>query len=404
MSVGPLPSGKFRVQIRHQGHPRFDAVFPTLEAARAAEAAELARRAQVAPLGVRMSFTAAAAEYLDSDMYLSKKPNTRRAERQLLVPAVAAIGIHTLEHLASNKSVFVKYKKERLRTTNPKTGKLVTEQKLRVELCAMSSVFLWAMENGYLLTNPLAGIPRGKSAQTSRRLLPSESTHLKLLAERGSNEDDRQIARFLLIQLELVCRPGELAEVLLSDIDLHERDVTFRDTKNGTDRLAHIPVPAVDLIAEQQVYAAAHGGPYLFSTMSRKGEREYVKYNYSWQIRRFKKLGYLAKDFFAHCIRSEGITRGFESGVSPTIMLKMSGHKSLISLERYKKKVSISNEARDVIDEHATKMQLEADAHVNNQLPPKFTLARAQHQFAALPPEIQEQFKASLLSSTLPSK
>lgn len=395
MSISQLPSGSYRVQIRQKGKPRFDVVRSTLEVAQAEEAAEFARRASAVPAGARMTLADAAAAYLESSMYEEKKPTTRRQERQLLVPVVAGMGSHTLEHIANNRSLVVAYRDARRKTISERTKRKIGEGKVRVEICALSSIFLWAVENGYFPFNPIVGIRRGKSPETERRLSPTESTTLKLIAERGKREDDKQIARFLLIQLELICRPGELAQVLLSDIDLSESDTRFRDTKNGTDRLAHVPPAAVSLIAEQQVYAAIHGGPYLFSTVGRDGQ--HVAYNYAWQIRRFKKLRYLGKDFVAHCIRSEGVTRGFEAGIPATILLLMTGHKSLVSVERYKKKTVMADSARDAIDQHSREMLLAADAHVNTQLPPNLTLARAQHMFAALPPDIQRQFLASHL-------
>jgi integrase len=392
MSISQLPSGSWRTQLRQKHYPRFDEVHPTRDAAEAAEAAELARRRGTETAGPRMPLRDAIARYSTSTALLDRRPATIRSYTRALAEVSAALGEYSLDHLARNVSLITDYRDKRRNSISPRTGKKLGKDAVRIELSALSQVFAWTIETKLFTHNPLTGVKRARGPVTRRRLEPDESVNLKLLAERAKLPQHRTIARFLLIQLELYCRPGELSNLLKADVRLADRDCILRDTKNGETRTVYISSAAADLIAAQLVEAEVAGSPYLFHTLNKNGE--FMPYNYAWPIRQLKKLKYLGSSFKAHVVRKEAISRGLESHVELATIQMQSGHRTFQGIENYRVNLSMSDESREKLEISSAKHLLEADADVNNQLPPKLSLARARHLFAALPPEVQKEFLA----------
>lgn len=394
MSIHPLPSGSWRTQLRHKHFPYFQGVFPTREAAQAAEDAELARRQGTLSDGPKMPLRDAIKRYQESSVFLDKKPTTIRGYNRALAEVSAALGEYTLEYLGQRVGVITDYRDKRRRSISARTKKPVGPDAVRIELAALSQVFCWCLENKIFTHNPLAGVKRSKGKKRERRLESDESVNLKLLEERAKSPQYRTAARFLLIQLELFCRPGELAALPVTDIHLAERDVVFRETKNGEARTVHLTPAAVELIAAQLVEAARLDSPLLFHTRSHGGD--HVAYNYAWPLRKLREDGYVNKDFVAHVMRKESISRGLESDMSPATVQLMTGQKSLQAVEAYKVALRMSDSTRDRVDQHSNSQLLEADADLNNQLPQKLALARAKRTLAALPPDVYKQLLSDL--------
>lgn len=393
MSISQLPSGSWRTQLRRQHFPIFDEVHPTREAAVAAEDAELAQRRGTTAAGPRMPLRDAIVSYQDSSTYIDLAPATVRGYNRAFVVLAQELGDYTLEFISSNLGVVTKFRARRRRTISTRTGKPLGADTVRIELAALSQVFAFCVEDGIFTHNPILGIVRKRGKKRERRLESDESVNLKLLAERATSEQHKLIARFLLTQLELYCRPGELAALRVADVRLAERDCIFRNTKNGHSRTVHMSPAAVELISAQLVESAVANSPYLFFTLNREGK--HVPFNYAWPLKQLRTLKYVGGDFVAHAMRKEAVSSALESNMpAPTVQL-MTGHQSLQALEEYKVKLRMSDNSRDAIDEHSNRQLLESDADLNNQLPPQLALARFQHAFAALPPDVQQQFLAA---------
>jgi integrase len=398
LSISPLPSGKWRTQLRHKNFPRFDEVHPTREVAEAAEAAELARRRGTVSEGPNMLLRDAIAGYKRSEHFIEKAPRTKRSYSHALDEVSKGLGEYTLGYLGGKVSVITGYRDSRRSVISERTGKPLGADAVRIELSALSQVFSWAIEAQLFTHNPVRLIQRKRGAKRKRRLHPDELNNLKMLSKSGIVPEHRTYARFLMIQLELYCRPGELAKVLVSDIDLAERNCIFRDTKNGEDRNVYISDAAAELLAEQLVQAAVSNSPYLFHTVSRTGKL--VEFNYAWWHKQFRKFKFVGPGFVPHVMRKESISSALESSMSvPTVKL-MTGHKSMKAVEDYAIELEMSDYAKDIVEQHSKRQLLESDADLNNQLPPAVALARAKQTIAALPTELQKKLVAEL-SATL---
>lgn len=399
MSIVQLPSGSWRTQLRQQGFPRFDQVHPTKEAAEAAEAAEKARRRGIVSEGPNMLLRDAIAGYTRSEQFLELAPRTKRSYTHALDQVSNALGEYTLGYLGDRVSVISGYRDQRRTTKSARTGRPLGADAVRIELSALSQVFQWAIEGRIFTHNPLLTIRRKRGPKRKVRLHMFELNNLKRVIERGSVPEHRTYARFLLLQLQLYCRPGELAQVRLADIEEWNRNCIFRDTKNGLDRNVYISDAALELLNEQIQIAIAAESTYLFHTVSKSGQ--HVPYNYAWWHKQFKKIGFVGEKFVPHVMRKEAISSALESSVpTPTIQL-MTGHRSIKSVEEYAVDLEMSEYSKGLVEQHSHRRLLRGDFDKYNR--PQVALDKAKASFSALTPELRAQLLAELQANP-PSK
>jgi integrase len=375
MSIQELKNGTFRVQLRHKGFKPFDKVFKTKGDAVAAEKAELDRRNGVGQQdGVTMKLRAAADRYLDSVLFSDKKEKTQYEERRNLIPVLEHLGDYTLLQIAKNLSLVTQYRDMRRKTISERTKKRIGAAKVRCELAALSSIYLWAVDGMMFPANPLIGIARGSSPQRKRRYEGNEETTLILLTQKAKDPWAKEVARYLLTQLEIGCRNGELADVNLDDIDMLGRELKFRDTKNGTDRTVYLTDVALQLVGDQYVLASANGQQRLYCSYTRSGKERH--YNYRTWVDKLKEGGLLKKDFIPYAGRKEFVSRGMENDISLPSLQQMTGHKSLQAIQRYQVDIKTTEKTKAVFEEHSEEQQIRA----------------AERTIAALPPHLRDLF------------
>ncbi|MTD33409.1 tyrosine-type recombinase/integrase [Paludibacterium denitrificans] len=153
------------------------------------------------------------------------------------------------------------------------------------------------------------------------------------------------------------CRPGELKELRKEDLRLEKRELTFRDTKNGTYRNVHITSDAAQMLYLQLV-DTPDDSAFVFCTRARTGA--WVPYNYSYGVKLLRKESVVAPDFRMHAGRREFISRAIESNVPYATIRKQTGHKSTQALEIYDEGLSTAPEIRAELDRLADKVQQES--------------------------------------------
>jgi integrase len=384
-----LPNGKFRVQIRVKGHPRIDQVFDTKKAATAFEREERERLDKNAPLHtLEMTFREAWKAYRGSLLFQAKRPSTRRTEESRIERALAALGDYSLaqlvdgqviarfrDELGSERVQVLVRRRSPAEAARPKPqggrGKKVVRPLVpghrrdgrpdgtlsndaqRLVLAAVSSVMLWAVEQRIMVYNPVRGLKKPKPRQRDRRMERDEELNIFTLAE-SALEADRPVnraARFVALQRELGCRPGELSALRNDDIDLCTQAVRFRDTKNGSTRIVHMVRKASNLIGIQQAQHVVQDGdsPYLFTSRSRVDGRP-VPFSYTAAIKLLRRRKIVDTDFHAHAARREFASGAFEVGLPIEDIRKQTGHKSVKALEVYNKSDGLHPETRQRID------------------------------------------------------
>lgn len=352
MTVSRLPSGKWRVQIRRKTL-QLDEIFETEEAAKAAEADALERHEQ-AGQGLRLKDLWE--RYTQSRMFEEKSENTQKTERCHIKPVLESLGNYTMPELAEAPETIDDYLDTRRRVVSPRTGRKLSNTTLRLEVAALSAVVAFAKQRRIVRANFVVGISRPAATRRKRRFSDTEQGKLALLA-RHSDISLAKPSRFLLLVRHLGCRPGELAALLVSDIRLDRRELTFRDTKNGTDRNVHIVSEAATLI-NLQLADNPEESPYLFGVWSRE-KKEYVPYWYINGINHLKEEGHLPPDMHAHAGRREFISRAIEASVPLMTIKKQTGHKSTQAVDIYDDGLSTAREVRETWDKLDKTVQAE---------------------------------------------
>lgn len=359
MPLIQLTNGRWRVQIRRKGLPKFDKVFATREEAERAEQEQL----DLVKRGFRpatLTLNELWSRYKDSLDFKQKAANTRRTELGRIQPVLDALGGYALEHLEASPGLIYDFIDKRAKYVSDRTGQALSSTSIRLEIAALSAVCLWAKKRRIIRENFVRFISRPGRAERKRRVAPVEQAAL----DDASDSDNAQIAegaRFIRLLRHLGCRPGELASLRCADVNLPTKTVVFRATKyRKEDRSVHVTDDAAECIAEQIHYinATAPRSPFLFPT-ERRGKSDappderWGPFNYAWRIKLLRKAGVVGKDFHAHATRREYVSRAIEDGIPYSVIRKVTGHHSTAAIEIYDRGLSTSPEIRAAIDRHA---------------------------------------------------
>lgn len=242
MSVIPLPSGKYRVQIRRKSL-QLDEVFSTEAEAKEVEARVLSKHTKADGLTLARLWEM----YVNSSQFDDKSEQTKATERSRIKPVLGKLGGYALGELEANIYIIYEYIDARRKVTSQRTGKRLSNSSVRLEIAALSAVVEFAKKRQMLRANFVTGISRPTASKRKRRVSPKEQGQLQIYA-RNSDLRFAQIARFLLLIRHLGCRPGELKALRVSSVNLDRRELTFFETKNGKDRCVHVTSDAAQLL------------------------------------------------------------------------------------------------------------------------------------------------------------
>lgn len=352
MSVVQLASGKWRLQIRRKTL-KVDELYAT-----EAEAREVEQRLLNANVDVSNGMTLRSLweRYAGSQMFEEKAENTQRTERTHIKPVLDALGDCTPADLEADVGAIYDYMEGRRKVVSKRTGRKLSNTTRRLEVAALSALIAYAKQRRLVRENFVSNISRPTQAKRKRRVDPVEQGKLALFA-RNSDPDIAKASRFLLLIRHLGCRPGELADLLLADVDLDARQLLFRDTKNKTDRRVHITRDAATLL-HLQFPDVPEGCPYVFFTWSRF-KQAYVPYNYCTGVRKLKAFEVIGADMHAHAGRREFVSRAVEAGVPLLTIKKQTGHKSTQALEIYDEGLTTAPEVCAALDALAATVEKE---------------------------------------------
>ncbi|MGJ7916757.1 hypothetical protein ACI48D_14945 [Massilia sp. LXY-6] len=149
MPVSQLPSGKYRVQIRRKGYPKYDKVFATRHEAEDAEASIRGEQKAVeAPTDVTLA--ECWAKYRQSQSFLQKAPKTRTTEAGRIQPVLAELGAYSLINLQNAPALIYDYIDKRSSTISPRTKKKLSTTSVRLqgvdEMNDVGVACYWGME------------------------------------------------------------------------------------------------------------------------------------------------------------------------------------------------------------------------------------------------------------------
>ncbi|EAP9506979.1 site-specific integrase [Salmonella enterica] len=212
------------------------------------------------------------------------------------------------------------YRDERLAQVNPRTGKPISGDTVRLELALLSVLYnLAKVEWGTCRANPVAGVRRPKSSPgRDRRLTSSEERRLSRYFQAHSAE----LYTIFHLALETGMRQGEILSLRWEHTDLQHGVAHLPVTKNGSVRDVPLSRRARQLL--QQLPVQLSGPVFHYKSSGFKSA-----WRAALQSLKIENLHF-------HDLRHEAISRQFELGTLNVMeVAAISGHKSLNMLKRY---------------------------------------------------------------------
>lgn len=216
------------------------------------------------------------------------------------------------------------YKSERLKKVKPST--------CNIDIATLKASFNIGLKFGWVLHNPVKGIPKLKIPQ-KEKLCMSDEEVAKLLSEVKEYPLMRNI---ILFGLYTGCRMKEITNLQWKDIDLKDRIIQIRNkedfnTKTGKSRLIPISDKLYStinqIITENGNIINFHDpDSYIFSKENNiRFTNSSVTHMFKYYIRKAR----LPEKFHFHCLRHTFITNCIKRGISINYVQALAGHSEL---------------------------------------------------------------------------
>ncbi|EAB7739676.1 site-specific integrase [Salmonella enterica] len=212
------------------------------------------------------------------------------------------------------------YRDDRLAQVNPRTGKPISGDTVRLEMALLSVLYnLAKVEWGTCRANPVESVRRPKSSPgRDRRLTSSEERRLS----RYFQVRNAELYTIFHLALETGMRQGEILSLRWEHIDLQHGVAHLPVTKNGSVRDVPLSRRARQLL--QQLPVQLSGPVFHYKSSGFKSA-----WRAALQSLKIESLHF-------HDLRHEAISRLFELGTLNVMeVAAISGHKSLNMLKRY---------------------------------------------------------------------
>lgn len=196
------------------------------------------------------------------------------------------------------------------------------------ELAALSHLFSKAIEWGWIDRRP-ATIKRFKEEQG--RITYLSIDQIKHLIECAKQDQNAQIYPFIIIGIETSMRRMEILSIRREHINLQQRTIYIPKAKGGS-RLQPITQHLAEFL-ESYMIALPKGSEWLFPSVA-------AKEGHTADIRKpFRRAviaaGLNPDEVVRHTLRHTAITHLVQAGVDLPTVKRISGHKTLIMVERY---------------------------------------------------------------------
>ena len=214
-----------------------------------------------------------------------------------------------------------RYKKFRL-------GKNATSGTINRELAVISHLFTKAMEWRWIDHKP-AIIKRLK--ENPGRIIYLTTQQIKKLIESAKEDQNPHVYPFIVIGLETSMRHMEILSIRLKNIDLEKRAIFIPQAKAGA-REQPITKSLVKFL-NAYLEIAKPDQEWLFPSQKLgKGHIDYIEEPFRRVVIR---AGLDPKQVVPHTLRHTAITHLVQAGVDLPTVKRISGHKTLIMVERY---------------------------------------------------------------------
>ncbi len=195
---------------------------------------------------------------------------------------------------------------------------------------AISQLFQVAVnEWEFKLNNPTAGIKRMTEPQgRMKRLLPESE---KILLTYSSDTSILPLSSIIIIAIETGMRSAEILSMRWEDVDLENRRVLLRHTKNGESRSVPLTSRAKNELLN---LLSNHDSELVFPYCRWQVRRQFVKAVSKAKLTH-KGVQNPFNDLRFHDLRHEALSRLSDKGLNVIELAHISGHRTLSMLKRY---------------------------------------------------------------------
>ncbi len=317
----------YRVMIRQSdGYPASYKTFPTKQEAKDWAKQEETQRRQGAYFPEQTRAKHTLNELIDQyiKIILPTKPKNAADTKRHLNWWSSKIGKFAVQNITSE--VIANLKIELSEGLTPKGNKRSNGTVNRY-LAALSAVLTYAVkECGWILTNPCHRVSKLKES-TGRDRIASEAECLQLLEECKKSRNEH-LYLITLLAMTTGMRQGEITGITWDCVDLKNKTIFLKNTKNGKPRTIPIVGNASKLLAEKYLTHPQHT-PYVFPAKKRFG---HICIRKAWDEVR-KRVG--IEDFRFHDLRHTFATYAAEDGASTLELGSAMGHRTPQMTVRY---------------------------------------------------------------------
>ena len=207
-----------------------------------------------------------------------------------------------------------------IQTNKPRAPATVQRQK-----GVLSSLFKYAVDQGYVKENPVTETPSIKIGDNQIERFLSDEERIRLLQ---ACRESKWSKLYLFVLMSLTCgaRRSELLNLKWSDINFKESNVRLAETKNGSSRVLTFPQITMDEMLKHRKI----GNGLMFPSPTNP-EKPFC-FRKHWE----KALQSANIDNFRwHDLRHDFCTQMAKNGIEDLTIAKMAGHKSLQTTARY---------------------------------------------------------------------
>ena len=217
---------------------------------------------------------------------------------------------------------------EKNRPKDEATLKTMSKGTINRELAVLSHLLNKAVEWGWIQSRP-AVIRRFPESQGRITYLTVDQ--VKDLIESAKQDQNSQIYPFIVIGLETAMRKMEILRIRKEDVDLQRRVIFVPQAKAGS-REQPITQHLAEFL-ESHMAMLPEGTPWLFPSIAAKdGHTTDVRKAFRRVV---EAAGLNPDEIVRHTLRHTAITHLIQAGVDLPTVKRISGHKTLIMVERY---------------------------------------------------------------------
>ena len=263
-----------------------------------------------------VTFSEAADSFL---AYSKARKKSFKYDAQMVALLKAFFGDRTLKSLNPDAvEAYLSQRREAGHRSRP--GLPISGSTLNHEIACLKCIVRRAVLNNQLDRNPIMGVRKFKEQSRDRTLTPEEYQGLL---------DRCPIHLRGLVQLAYWTgmRRGEILGLRWDQVDLSAKVILLEAADTKTEEKREVPLTET-LVALLQRTPKTLGSPYVFTFRGKRIESVKTAFGRACRLARIK-------DFRFHDLRHCAVTNLRKAGVSDTVIMSISGHKTYAMFKRY---------------------------------------------------------------------